>query len=151
MQKLGKAQLENFTPTHLAGIRHPRCRRAYTSWIGNISCFLVLKSLTTIAIAGGAGLDPMLRSQAIRYLLLGWRLDDIANKIHCHPVTIYRIHRSLWIRGRPLPPSLRARGAPKKLTLADEDTLLEWLSRNPTTNQEEIAWFLWEERSIYIH
>jgi hypothetical protein len=44
----------------------------------------------------GFALDPFQRAKAVRYLLLGWRPDAIADEIHCHQATVYRIKRNLY-------------------------------------------------------
>ena len=99
----------------------------------------------------GLPLDPASRAKVVRYLLLGWRPDAIAKEVHCHPVTIYRIEHCLWIRGSVKKPHCHAIGHPRSLTLANEDTLLQYLNRHPTAVQHEMAWFLWEECGIHVN
>ena len=60
------------------------------------------------------------------------------------------MERNLWIYGSPLKPHLYMRGAPRKMTPVDEKALLTWLSHNSTAYQDEMAWFLWEERGVLI-
>lgn len=96
-------------------------------------------------------LPPPLFAKATAYLRLGWQVDAIVKEIHCHPATIYRLRRSLSIRGTPYAPRIQTLGAPKKLTKTDEDCLLRFLDRYPSSNQEEMAWFFWEERGKQVN
>lgn len=96
-------------------------------------------------------LAPALRSKIVRYLLLHWRPDLIANEVHCHVATVYRIQESLFIYGTPFRPQLRPHGAPRKLTKAAEASLLQYTERQPWAQQKEMVWFLWEEWGLAVH
>jgi transposase len=95
-------------------------------------------------------LDPMRRARAVQYLLLGWRPDDIAQDLHCDRSTIYRMQCNLWMYNSPYRPRCQTTGCPRKMTKRDEDLLIQFLARNPTANQEEMRWFLWEECGIRV-
>jgi transposase len=95
----------------------------------------------------GSVLDPFQRAKAVRYLLLQWPVDEIARAIHCDRSTIYRMQNNLWLYGSAVKPHRRPRGCPFKMTKASED-LVQFLLRNPTSSQAEMAWFLWEECGI---
>ena len=68
----------------------------------------------------------------MRYLLLHWRPDLIANEVHYHIATVYRIQESLFIYDTPFRPQFRPKEAPRKLTKAAETSLLTGyaISRN---------------------
>jgi hypothetical protein len=87
----------------------------------------------------GAVLDPFQRAKAVRYLLLQWPVDEIARAIHCDPSTIYRMQRNLWMYGSAVKPQRRQRGCPFKITKTSEDLLVQFLLRNPTSSQAEMA------------
>jgi hypothetical protein len=96
----------------------------------------------------GFHLDPYRRAKAVRYLLLRWRPEAIAREINCSKTTIFNMQRNLWLYGSTRRPFRRVMGCPRKITHADEKRLVDFLVRNPTANQEEITWFLWEECGI---
>jgi transposase len=97
----------------------------------------------------GFALDPPRRAKVVRYLLLQWRPDDIAREVHCHVNTIYNLRRNLWMYGMSSKSSVRTRGSPHKMTKATED-LLQFLTRNPLSDQGEMGWFIWEECGIRV-
>ena len=62
-------------------------------------------------------LDPFLRAKAVRYLLLGWRLQAIADEIHCSLKLIYDIQMNMWrFESSPTRPRLRKTGRPRDIT-----------------------------------
>lgn len=95
-------------------------------------------------------LEPLQRAKAVRYLLLRWKPEDIAHEIRCHPSTIYRIQANLWKYGTSVKPHIRLKGQPCKITPATEALLIDFLVRNPTSNQTEMAWFMWEECGVSV-
>jgi hypothetical protein len=52
------------------------------------------------------------------------------------------------MHGAPYAPRRQTMGCPRKLTKRAEDLLIQFITRNPTANQEEITWFIWEECGI---
>ena len=84
-------------------------------------------------------IDSLRRVKAVRYLLLNWRPDDITREIHYTPNIIYYIQRNLWIYGSPVKSRFRIIGCPRKITPADEGIFIQYLLRNPTSNQEEMT------------
>jgi hypothetical protein len=50
----------------------------------------------------------------------------------------------------PIKPRFRSMGAPRKLTPYDEDLLLSFFNRFPTSTLDEMTWFIWEERVILV-
>lgn len=61
------------------------------------------------------------------------------------------MQQNLWIYGSTVKPQRRQRGQPRKLTKECENRLIQYLLRNPTANQEEMAWFIWEEYGIRVN
>ena len=93
-------------------------------------------------------LAPALRSKIVRYILLQWRPDLIAAEVHCHVATVYRIYESLFIYKTPFKPQIRPKGRPRKLCLAAEDSLIQYIEERPWAQQKEMIWFLWEEWGV---
>lgn len=98
----------------------------------------------------GFALEPPQRAKAIRYLLLGWRPKDITCEIYCHEVTIYRIRVNLWMYNAPTKPCLWSRSCPQKFTPFNEKLILQFLSHYLTSSLEEMTWFMWEERGVWV-
>jgi hypothetical protein len=61
------------------------------------------------------------------------------------------MQRRLWLYGSISRPFRHVIGCPRKITRADEKRLFDFLVRNPTVNQEEMTWFLWEECGIQVN
>ena len=95
-------------------------------------------------------LEAHQRAKATRYFLLGWNPDAVAHEIRCSERTIYRIHANLMMHGSHSKPRLRTMGCPRKLTPYDEDLLIDFLARYPTSTLPEMSWFIWEERGILV-
>ena len=99
----------------------------------------------------GPGLPPLIRSRILRLLLLNWRPDAIAQEVHCHVSTVYRMLENLFIYGTPSKPHFRTTGRPSKITIAAEKGLLHDLKERPWLSQTEMTWYLWEEWGLNIH
>ena len=96
-------------------------------------------------------LDPFLRAKAVRYLLLGWRPQTIADEIHYSLRLIYDIQMNMWrFEGSPTRPRLRKTGRPRDITVAARKGLEAYLYRFPIASQYEMRWFLWEEYNIAV-
>ncbi len=96
-------------------------------------------------------LAPALRSKILRLLLLHWRPDVIAEEVHCHFTTVYRIQKNLFIYGSSFRPQFRSKDAPRKIFPVAEDSLITYLEQQPWAMQKEMVWFLWEEWGIHVH
>lgn len=99
----------------------------------------------------GNALPPVIRSQIVRYLLLHWRPDAIADNVNCSTRTVYNIQENLFMYGSPFRPQFRPKGGPRKLHKAAEESLIKYLEDQPWAMQTEMVWFLWEEWGIYVH
>ena len=97
------------------------------------------------------GLPAIIRSKILRLLLLNWRPGAIADEVHCHASTVYRILENLYIYGTPSRPHRCPLGGPRKISLAAEKALLATLAREPWLMQDELVWYLWEEWGIGVH
>src|SRR6266536_4976174 len=96
-------------------------------------------------------LDPFLRSKAVRYLLLDWQAERIADELHCSAVSIYRIQTNMWrYKGSPTRSRLRKIGRPRDITVAARKGLEAYLYRFPIASQYEMRWFLWEKYGIAV-
>ncbi len=83
-------------------------------------------------------LDPYKRSKVVRYLLLRWRPEAIANEVQCHVSTVYDMRRRLWLYGSISTPFRHTMSYPRKITREDEKRFINFLIRNPTANQREM-------------
>jgi hypothetical protein len=110
----------------------------FLSIIGNFP-FLCGVEFADAFAAMTFALDPPRRARAVRCLLLQWRPDDIAREVHCPVNTIYNLRRNLWMYGTPTKSPVRTRGRPRKMTKAAEDLLLQYLNRNPVSDQDEMG------------
>ena len=99
----------------------------------------------------GAPIPTTMRSKIVRYLLLHWRPDAIAAEVHCGLTTVYAIQSNLFIYGSPCRPSIRQKGAPRRVSKAMEDDLIRWLKEQPWAQQSEMVWYLWEEWGLHVH
>src|SRR5439155_17855105 len=97
------------------------------------------------------GLSRPLRVRILRFLLLGWPAHDIAAECRVHPATVYRMARNLLQYGGIRAPAVRKLGRPRRLTTADEDTVLELLLSEGWRQQEEIVFWFWCERGVLVH
>jgi hypothetical protein len=48
-----------------------------------------------LIVMGGLATEPARHAKVLRYLLLGWRPDEIAREIHYHVDTIYEMRANL--------------------------------------------------------
>jgi transposase len=84
------------------------------------------------------------------YLELGWKPAAIAAKVNISTKTIQRMEQNLHTFGSMRPPQFHTRGRPYKMTLADEDALLEYLLTFGWRTQDEMAYWLEQERCVKI-
>ena len=73
------------------------------------------------------GLPLSTKSRVLHFLLLGWSPHDIAVECRIHLQIVYKLTTSLLLYSSLQWPKLRALGRPRKLTVADEEALLELL------------------------
>ena len=99
----------------------------------------------------GPSLPPIIRSRIVRLLLLDWCPDAIADEVHCHVSTVYRMLDNMFRYGTPSKPHFRVSGCPRKITVAAEKGLLAALTERPWLSQTEMVWYLWEEWGLNIH
>ncbi len=83
-------------------------------------------------------LAPTLRSKILRLLLLHWRSDAIAEEVHCHFTTVYRIQENLFMYGSPFRSQFRFKGAPRKIFPIAEDSLITYLKQQSWAMQKEM-------------
>ena len=96
-------------------------------------------------------LPAFIRSRILRRLLLHWRPDAIAEEVHCHSVTVYRIRENLFIYNSPFRLQFRPKGAPRKITKEAEEGLKEYLKEQAYAIEAEMVGYLWEELNIVVH
>ena len=97
-----------------------------------------------------AALPLALRSRIVRYLLLHWRSQSIADEVHCGLRTVYEIQENLFIYGSAFKPRRRVMGGPRKVHRVAEESLAAYLEEQSWAMQKEMIWFLWEEWGIYV-
>jgi Homeodomain-like domain len=85
------------------------------------------------------GLSSSICSQVLRYLLLGWRPEDIVDECGVSRRTVYNMQANLARYGSPAKPRYRLLGRPSKLTIADQKALLNWLLHEGWRYQDEIV------------
>ena len=98
----------------------------------------------------GRRLSPTRASQVETFLRLEWRPTAIAEAVGCHISTIYRIQESLIRYEARYPPQTVTMGATRALTKYEEDALLNWLRREPFSQQQEMVQFFWEEFDLEV-
>ncbi len=96
-------------------------------------------------------LASTLRSKILRLLLLHWRPDVIAEEVHCHFTTVYRIQKNLFMFDSSFRPQFRSKDASRKIFSVAEDFLITYLKQQSWTMQKEMMWFLWKEWDIHVH
>ncbi len=96
-------------------------------------------------------LASTLRSKILRLLLLHWRPDVIAEEVHCHFTTVYRIQKNLFMYDSSFRSQFRFKDASWKVCSIAEDFLITYLKQQSWTMQKEMMWFLWEEWNIHVH
>ena len=97
------------------------------------------------------GLTRAQRCRIYRLLLLGWSPHAIAEDCHIGLSTAYSQLNKLYRYRSFRVPVLHKLGHPRKLTVADEDMVLEQLLEIGWMQQEEIRYWLWCERGILVH
>lgn len=97
------------------------------------------------------GLQQHIKSRMLRYALLGWGPAEIAVECRCHISTVYRLIENLMKYGSIRQPRFRDLGRPRILTLDDEEALLEDLLTEGWMQQKEMVFWLWMERSVFVH
>ena len=73
------------------------------------------------------GIARSLRLRVLRFLLLGWSPYDTAAEYRVGAATVYRMASNLLRHRSVKAPSFRRLGRPRRLTIADEDDVLEIL------------------------
>ncbi|KKA22574.1 hypothetical protein T310_3365 [Rasamsonia emersonii CBS 393.64] len=96
------------------------------------------------------GLSPVKRAQILRYLLLGWRPDNIASECHVAVRTVYNIQNNLMRYGSVCRPHYRQLGRAHKLSDADEEALFQYLLSEGWRSQDELVYWLWHERGVSV-
>jgi transposase len=90
------------------------------------------------------------RSKILRHLLLGQEPHDVADTCNVALRTVYNYRTNLLLYGSTRGPCIRQLGRPRKLTVADEDAILDLLLREGWRERSEIAFWVWCERGILV-
>jgi transposase len=97
------------------------------------------------------GISQSTRETLVQSLLQGVPPHDIASTCNVSLATVYRYAANILKYGSPLAPSGDKKlGRPRKLTSADEESLLELLLQEPWHQQDELAFWLWCERGALV-
>ena len=88
----------------------------------------------------------------IHHLLFERQLkpDDIAKRQQVSQRTVYNLEKNWKLFGQPYPPSLSPIGRPRTLTEAQELAVLDFLTAEPTSLFEEVAWFLFDDYGVIV-
>lgn len=95
-------------------------------------------------------LAPSVRSPIVRYLLLGWQPEAIAEEVHCAVTTVRVYRQNLFMWNSTFRPQRCEKGRPNKITIAVKKALMVYLAERPYLVQQELAWYLWEELAITV-
>ena len=96
-------------------------------------------------------IDTATKSKGVELLRSHWRPDAVAIESHCHQSTAYRWEQRLQMFEAPNPPGRLKTGAPRRITTAAKNALLEYQRRHPYAFQDELALYLEEEWDIHVH
>src|SRR2546430_12185280 len=106
--------------------------------------------MSTVLPYASRGLPNDVHARVLRYLLLGWRPDMIAEECKIFRSTVYTIESCLLQHGSIRTPYWKTLGRPRWLTIADEDALFEVLLHEGWMYQDEIVHWLWYECSVSV-
>ena len=96
------------------------------------------------------GHPPSTIATAVRYLMLGWRPDAIARETFVDLSTIYEWENNLMQYGSVTKPHMFIRSRSSKLSRQNEMALLEWLLQESWHMQDEMVYWLWNERGVVV-
>jgi len=110
--------------------------------VGEYKAIQTSKLILTCFSAMTGPLSAAIRSKILRLLLLHWCPKDIAEEVHCHFDTVYRIQKNLFMYGSPFRPQFRLKGAPRKVHKAAENGLIAYLEEQSWAMQKEMIWYI---------
>ena len=96
------------------------------------------------------GLLSSTRAKVLRYLLLGWRAEDIVDECDVSRQTVYDIQANIMRYEYTTNSWYQLLGRPSKLTVADQKTLLDWLLHEEWRYQNEMIFWLWNECDVLV-
>ena len=86
----------------------------------------------------------------VHYLMLGWCPDAISKETLIPVLIIYEWQRNLMRYSSAARPHNFIVGRPKKLSRQNESVLLDWLLREGWHMQDEMVYWLWNERGVIV-
>ena len=92
-----------------------------------------------------AHLDQRTRAKIVRYLELEWSPYEVANEVSCSVQTVRTIQRNLRACGTALAPRERKIEIRRRIHAAAEQSIREYLARNPRSLQEKLRLLLQKE------
>src|SRR5436309_13902542 len=93
---------------------------------------------------------PEKHVQMLRYLLLGWCPDAIAEECCVSISTVYKMQSNLMRYGSITKLHLRLLGRSRKLTEADKQALFTLLVMEGWRYQDKLVWWLWNECGVLV-
>lgn len=96
------------------------------------------------------GLIQAKRARLYRYLMLGWTPEAIACEVHVSVRTVQRYRADFLSRCSTEREPYRRLGRPRKLTVGDEEALLEHLLHEGWMYIDEMAVWLQHERDVVV-
>jgi transposase len=96
-------------------------------------------------------LPPAKLAEYTRLLLLGWKPNAIAQTLKISRTKAYKFEENLLRYGSLRAPRSAKQGRPCKLTKADEKALFEYLLSEGWRQQDELVYWLWNERDVKAH
>ena len=121
-------------------------------WSFGISRLAISWCLFTVCIMGRS-LFVFVVFKIHRYLFFHWRLDAIADELHCSSAIVYRIQENMFIydQATRFTCIYRFRGALGRISLVVEKFLITYFEEQPWAYQKEMMLFLWEEWGLNVH
>jgi transposase len=105
---------------------------------------------STVLRRAGKQLSDVQCGRIYAYLEFNWKPSAIARKLGVSEAVIHRMEQNLRTYGSIRPPQLHSRGRPYKMTLADEDALLQYLLAFGWRTQDEMVFWLAEEKNVIV-
>ena len=121
-------------------------------WSFDIFRLAIFWCLLTVCIMGRP-LFVFVIFKIHRYLLLHWRLDAIADELHCNFAIVYRIQKNMFIydQATRFTCIYRSRDVSDRISLVAEKFLITYLEEQPWAYQKKMMLFLWKEWNLNVH
>jgi transposase len=96
------------------------------------------------------GIPQGTKTSLVRYLMIGFSPHEIASMCRVGLTTVYRYAKNILMYSSVRSPCIRKLGRPRKLTIADEEAVLELLKTEGWRQQDEIVFWIYCERGVLV-